>query len=658
MTRCLPWHGARLRCACLLSGLVASCSAPPAPPAEPTAQAPPAAAAPPTPAAPAALLPPDTTTRTLPNGLLVAIGPPVEGIALLQIGLPAGADSGPPGLAELAAEALVASGDASAGRANLRRALADLGGTLHVEVGPASTWITLRMPRREWPAAQRALAAALAQPTLSRHQLERVRDDFVMQRIAAIWSNPERDAMRVFVLGDTGTADYVAALLDRDVSEVPLFQTRWFRPEGAVLTARVPGTAEQVGKELAAGIGEWRTAGAGQQPAPGQPRRLQPGVYWNPAPPLETCRAAVILPLPEPADPEAADLFVLHAVLTLDGCGGRLEQLQRERGLAHVRWRSQFLQFAETAALVLTAETTSAEAVRLWQVVQGARRSLLELPPTPAELEIALRRAALSARLGEHDSATRLRNQADALRHGRPVDVLQRRLGLLGAPGAFDARATARRYLERPAAMVVFGGVVPADAAGVSTFDLLPAGAMARIAAPGNPVAQASAAVPWLERAIEAAGGRALLLQLDGFDAAATLRAEAAPVATESTQWRGAGTLIRRRELLGGAVATRIAQGKGTEQAGGTPADLDAREVARLQREQQRHPLLLLAAHARGQLPFRPIAQRAVGDRELMVLEAIGGGFDRLRIHVDAASHLVRTVEVWETTGDGAVAHV
>ena len=71
-----------------------------------------------------------------------------------------------------------------------------------------------------------------------------------------------------------------------------------------------------------------------------------------------------------------------------------------------------------------------------------------------------------------------------------------------------------------------------------------------------------------------------------------------------------------------------------------------------------RHPLMLLAANQRGTLLFRPIAQRSSGDREMMVLEATGNEFDRLRIHIDTESHLIRIVESWERLPDETLVHV
>lgn len=598
--------------------------------------------------------------RQLPNGITVFLGPrPAVGEAHLQLGLFAGTDLGAPGTAELAAETLVSSNDASQGRPSLRQAIQQLGGSLQVEVGPLTTWLTMRVPAHRWEPAQRALAAALAAPTLSRSQLERIRDEHVRQRVTAIWSDPDREASRAFLLGDTSTADHVAALLDRDVSEISLFQARLYRPDAAVLALRVPGAADAVVRTLTAGIGAWPLAAGGRQPVPMTERRLHAGVFWTPAPPDAICRATVILPLPEVLRSNAAALFVLHNCITLDGIGGRLEKLQRDNGLGHVRWRSRFLQFAETAALVLTTDTTPTEAMKLWRCVEGARRSLSELPPTAEELDLARQRAVLSMQLGAADAAAELRNQTALSMRMLPPRFAEERLAALSQPGVFDVRTQVKAYLELPAAMVVFGGAVPADAPDVNRFELLPAGAFARLAG-SNPPAQvaAAAAVPWLDPAMEAVGGRQLLLRFDGYDGEAKLAASDAPAASERLRWRTNGTIERTRELLDNLIETKVDAKGAVERSGDQQIPLGPRRIEVLRRECERHPLALLAAHARGQLPFRPVAQRNVGDRDLMILEAITDRFDRLRIHVDTISHLIRVVEVWETTTDGAVVHL
>lgn len=644
--------------ACLLALAAAACSTPPqpAPPPAPTPAKPSATntATAPTPPPAAANAP---TTMRLPNGIAAAwVNTPPDIEAQLQLGFLAGTDFGNPGIAELALEAVVANNDASQGRPDLRQAIARLRGTVRVEVGPLTSWITVRVPFQRWRDAHRAIAAALQSPTQSRNQLERIRDDYVVRRTTAIWTDPDREASRAFQLGATSTAEYIASLMDRDVSEISLFQSRLFRPDSILFSVHAPGEVTAVTTELTTGIGAWQVPPVARQVVPTTTRTLHPGLYWAPAPGQPLCRASLVLPLPSQLRLDAADLLLVHGCLTLDGIGGRLEQLQRERGLGHVRWRTQVLQYAETAALVLTAEVTPAEAVALWNCAERARQSLVDLPPSAAEVAIAVRRAPLTAVLGEADTAVQQRNQAVRMLRQLPADAVTRRIADLQRWG-FDAKAAAQNYLAMPAAMIVFGGDIPRDAAGVRSFELLPAGAAARLAG-ASPAVQASAAVPWLEPAMQSVGGKELLLRLAGFDAEAKLQADRSPTATETVAWRTAGTLQRRRTVLGTAVVTTIAAGKGSDEAGPQRVGLSGREVDLLRREMERHPLLLLAAHARGELPFRPVAQRNVGDRDFMVLEAVSDRFDRLRIHVDTGSHLIRVVEAWETTSDGAVVHI
>ena len=66
----------------------------------------------------------------------------------------------------------------------------------------------------------------------------------------------------------------------------------------------------------------------------------------------------------------------------------------------------------------------------------------------------------------------------------------------------------------------------------------------------------------------------------------------------------------------------------------------------------------LLRSQLRGQRKFRPIAQRKVGDREYFVVEAVGDEFDRLRVHIDTESRLIRVVESWERLADDTLVHI
>ncbi|MFO1077068.1 MAG: hypothetical protein U1E73_05000 [Planctomycetota bacterium] len=598
------------------------------------------------------------TVVHLGSGLTVFAHPYREGsTAVVQIGFRAGSDSGAPAAAELAAACLVDCADATAGRPSLRQAIAGLGGSIGFDVEPSSTWVTLLVPRDRWLGAQRHLAATLAAPPASRSQIERIRDEYVLRRIQQVWSDRDREVARAFQLGYGSTSGYVGALLDRDPSEISLFAARAFRPDLATLVLRVPMAPATLAERLADGMASWSPPDREQSPLPVQVRRLESGLYWsaNPAP---ISHVVVLLPLPETTQANAAEAYVLHACLTLDGVGGRLEQLLQRRGMGHLTWSHQYLQLADVPALALTTDVAPAEAPLLWLAIQEARRSLRDLPPTASELALALRRAALLPGLVAQQLPQQLRERTMlALRD--QAGSFERRLQQLAAPGVFDAAAASEQYLRLPAAMIVLGGAIPATVASACRpFDLLPTGALARLASP-DPVAQAQVATPWIDKAIEAVGGAVLLQRIDGFTAVADLRAENAPPTNETLSVRRTPLRIeRQRRLLDETILTSVDGDTATETFGTQKAAMTNNDVGILRREIGRHPIMLLAACARGELRFRPVAQRTVGDREMMILEAVGGPFDRLRVHIDSVSQLIRVVEAWETTSEGAFVHV
>lgn len=649
-----------------IAGIAASCgSAPPPPLPQPSPNAADPRQPEPPPVEPTAVAAPRALAKVerLGNGLNVVLLPHRRGtMAQVQVGLLAGADFVAPGLAELAAEVFVGSADATANRVSLRQVTANLGGTLTIEVNPLSTWITFRVPEFSWARLQEPLRAALSAPTISRPQIDRLRDELVVARIREVWERPEVEIPRAFRLGFGSTANYVAALLERDPSEVSLFVSRLYRPESTILALDVPGARPAVMKQVQEGVGRWPLATTARQAVDITERRLETGLYWAPAAPAPLCRAMLVLPLPDLGNTFAAELFVLHACLTLDGVGGRLEQLQRENGLDDVAWESAFVDLADVPALVLTTTTAPEKVPQLFRIAQAARLSFAELPPTPSELQLALRRARLTAQLLTDRASARGRAFASSAMRREASDRLERRFAVLGQPGRFPAEGAAKIYLREPAAMIALGATPPDDLpeGEFTSFDLLPPGALARLVS-DDPEVQAIAASPWLDRAIEAAGGRTLLGQIRGARATSTLQSAAAPAIEQTIEWRAQPLQVTRtRDVLGTRIATSIGKNEALETSGGKEVPVPPREVALLRRELQRHPIALLAATVRGELAFRPLAQRTVGDRDLMVLEAVGDamGFDRLRIHIDIASHLIRAVEAWETAANGSLFHV
>lgn len=632
----------------------AACAAPPPPPPPPEPE--PVAPAPATAAKPAAA----TASVRLPNGLAVAVTEARAGeAAQLHLAFLVGSTFVAPGLAELALEAFVEGADASRGRPSLRTAVAALGGTVDVSVGPLTSWVQIRVPPARWRAAQEALLRALDAPPATRSQLERVRDELVDRRAAAIARDPMRATAEAMLLAEPDPAARVTALLDRDVSEIGLFQARLHRPERALFALLVPGdpalVAESIQKGTAGTLGTWKPAAV---PAP-EPRLLArtfaEGLHWSPDP-KRGCEVAWLQFLPSLDRVDAASVYAMHACWTLDGAGGRLERLQRDRGLGHVRWRSEFVHGADTVAVLLRANVTAAEVPLLAQVVEAARRSLRDVPPNASELELARRRAALTAGLGMSDAVTRRRTEVRLAVVGGSIDAFERRLAVLAEPGGFDAERAAAGYLDLPAMMLVIGGEVPAGLAEAKLFELLPAGLAPALA--DDPARQHVSAAPWIERASDAIGGAHLLRRLTGCRYEARLTSPHAPPAEDTVAWRNDGTVNRVREVLGERIETRLEGTNWTEVMGTDLQNLSAREATLLRREFERHPLALLAAAVTGRLEFATVAQRNVGDRDYMVLQAIGDRWDRLRVHVDTVSHLVRLVEVWETAPDGTVVHL
>jgi hypothetical protein len=633
-----------------------ACGAPPPPAPLPR----PEQAEPPAPVGQADDAPPIAQVTKLENGLVATVHADAPGAcAQLQIGFLVGSNFVAPGLAELAATAIVQGADASSGRTSLEQAIARLGGIVEIGLGPAMTWIDISVPASRWRAAEAALVAALRAQSLSRAQFDRIRDELVQKRCAEIRDDPLRATARALLLGEPDTAAYVTALVDRDASEVALFQARYLRPDNARLALRAPGDPKAIAASLAEGgadrLAKWTAA---QLNVPAQQplgRTFASDLLWSPTRGT-SCRAAMLIFLPDATLPGAADLLVVHACLTLDGAGGRLERMLAERGLGHLRWRSEFVRGADGAALLLTTDASVTDALAAWQCLRAARRSLQDVPPTTAEIQLARRRAALTAGIVYIGGMARLRAQANMqLRGGTPAD-LSRRFAELARPERLDPQAVGE-YLALPAPMFVIGGEVPPDAPpNVQRWELLPPG----FAPTAEPDAQGptAAAAPWLDGATEAVGSEALLQRFRGFDADAAHRGEDTPTAHDRVEWRIDGDLRRTREVLGKVIETRLEGKKWTETCGGREQTLTARETGLLQRELERHPIALLAAWHRGALAFEAVAQRNVGGRDFMVLEAAGNRFDRLRIHLDTRSLLIRLVEVWELLPDGTTVHL
>ena len=600
-------------------------------------------------------------TFRLQNGLASYIETTAVGSeAQVQLAVLAGSLFVAPGLAELAATVLLESSDPATGRASLKRRIEALGGSIDVKIGLMTTWFDIRVNFGRMPQALVALRESLDSVTQSRSQIERMRGELVASLSAQIQADPMPLATKMLLHAERGTGQYLHSLLDLDPSEVSLFHSRLYRPDRCMLAVAAPRRLPDIIEPLGA-----TDAIAGWLPPPPVPgaikvieRKFEPGVYWATVPGKPGwVRAAFVMRLPDPTMFGAAEWLVMHSCLTLGGRGGRLERMQEEAGLAHILWQARIEQTPDALALVMSTDANYTDAAALWRVLNRARQSLLEVPPTASELQLALRRAQLNADLPNLTSNDRLRLAANIKTLGVTSGGLLARLQEMTDLTKWDVRKAATAFQETPAWMVVVGAGRPDDLPGLVPFELQPAGF-----APINKDAATATAIAstgsWLVSARAAMGGGEYFQQLLGFTATSTIVADKAPTARDEIAWLQSGKLTRKRTVLNQTLVTEIDGTTSSEQLDKIRKSLEVREAQLLRHEMRRHPMMLLAANARGTLQFRPIAQRSTGDRGLMVLEALGDEFDRLRIHIDTESFLIRTVESWERLPDETLVHV
>jgi hypothetical protein len=647
----------RIRFALPWLALLAACNSPPPapPPAPPPDEGPANPSVPPIPfPEPLSTADPVLLKTRLGNGLTTIAfryEPGPTAMAEFLFGVLAGADQGKQGLADLAAHLLVASGDATAGRPDLQRGIARLGGNLSIEQGLLTTWFGVRVPVDRWQEALTLFAAALQQAPLGRTQLERAQQLLLEERARAMVRDPARQVTARFLLGDSGPGDHLTALQDRDPGEAVLFQTRNYRPEHSVLALRVPGELAEIGAALTAAVGSWTSPTIAPDPLAGpHGRRLASGLYWAAGP--GSCQALLVLPVPDTLREDAPAMFALLNCLTLEGVGGRLERLQHEAELGDIRWESTIVSCGETAALVLSTSVAPERVARLWQVALDARRSLRELPPSQSEQRLARQRARLLMRRAETEANTGLRVRTRLSLAAIDEARLRDRLRDLELPEALGSARVAA-FLDLPMAMIVIGGEPPADLADVRAFDLLPDALLAYLPGGAGSRDAEAAAAPWIAKAVDAAGGRDRVARLAGYATAATVVTDGAPPLDEAIDYRRNGTLHRTRTVVSTTVETSIEGNQWSEQVGNQTIQLTPQEAGWRLAEAARHPLAILSAGARGALRFRVLATRMHEDREYAVLEAVGDRQGRLRIQIDSESGLLRTVETWTNSPDG-----
>jgi hypothetical protein len=176
---------------------------------------------------------------------------------------------------------------------------------------------------------------------------------------------------------------------------------------------------------------------------------------------------------------------------------------------------------------------------------------------------------------------------------------------------------------------------------------------------PTESAAQIEAALEPLAAAVRALGGAARLRQVRGFSAE-LFRSTGDGAPLQETVWFGAPDRLRRvRHLLATTIETVVAPNRSHEQVDEKKVPLERAEARQMLERAERHPLMLIAAYTRGQIVFRLVGTRRVGDREMAVLQRVDAKGERLRMIIDVGSGLVRAVETRERRADlGARVHV
>jgi predicted Zn-dependent peptidase len=581
----------------------------------------------------------------------------------VQLAVLAGSLFVAPGLAELAATVMLESSDPTAGRPSLRHRIEALGGTIDAKIGLMTTWFDIRIHPNSLAKSIIALRESLESVTQSRSQIERMRSALIATLAAKIDDDPLHETARMLLHGEPGPGAYLNSLMDLDPSEVSLFHSRLYRPERCLLAIASAKRLNEIHailqEPLATAMAGWAPPPPVPGPSPIIKRDFGSGLYWASTPGRPgSVLASFAMRIPDATiGLGVAEWLVMHSCLTLGGRGGRLERMQDEAGVTNVHWQTHIERTPDAIALVMSATVPYQQATTLWRVLNRARQSLLDVPPTPSELQLALRRARLNANLPGISSGERLRLAANLKTRGINADGLMMRLEQFSDLSTWNQKEAAIAFQKTPAWMIAIGpGPAPA-APGLRPFELHPKGFEATSDSEPTPTAIATTG-PWLTRARAAMGGSEQFDDLIGFRSTGTIVADRSPDATDTIIWNQSGKLTRHRKVIGQTLTTNLAGNKWSESLGKVHKSLDAREAKLLRHQMMRHPLMLLAANQRGTLLFRPIAQRSSGDREMMVLEATGNEFDRLRIHIDTESHLIRIVESWERLPDETLVHV
>lgn len=583
----------------------------------------------------------------LPGGTALALrfadplSPLLPRLAHINLALPVGHDRQAVGLAALAALSLVEAPDPDRNRPSLRDGITALGGQVQVRVGRRWTRLDIHVPKPAWRQALQLLTARLQQPDTDPATLRRLREDLIEGMLLRWRAQPllaelERWERRP----DLDLESLVRYMDRRSLAEVRLFQARHYQPKGSAVGVQLPGElpSAAIRDAIAQALQTWT-----QRPQPPAIPAEGPGdgvddeVHWlRGAGPDEL---VLILDLP---DLSPASRLLLAAFCG-NGNGGELQRELRTPGAKTPGpdFRLRISGDLRQPRAYLQTRPAPGRAAEILAAAERAWLTVTRLGPQGAAYGPALSqaRAHAAADLDQpsawFDMQCRRLLADDTSPPSAELAALQPGIEL--GPTLSDWRQGTLRMLFR-------GPELPAAlrARASEIRDTLPTWSRAGAA---GVAADPQTTRQTLTRGMQALGGEAALRRCLGFETTELWTADQIEVTVES-RYHSQGSLRRKMSLFELELVVDVAGQKGLERLDGQDRQLSVLETRNLLTEGARHPLILLAATARGQVEWRYAGLRQLHGRPLVLLQRADAARPPLRMALDRDSGLVRMVEI------------
>ncbi len=585
---------------------------------------------------------------------------PLPNRAFLHLSLPAGFAVDQPGLGALATKALVETPLSNLGQPSLRKSIRNLGGSLQVEVGPRRTVMLITVPIEEWQKALQSMAQHLQSNQCSRAQFNQLQVQLCKETVDSWQQSPVLGHVsRLIQFGTMHSRELLQILETTDLPELHSYQLQHFQHRGAALGLWLQGEAiapKKLVQKATEILLPWfskkepvaDTTGnrTTQRKATGKPN----GIYWLPG----SAEPEVALILPSSA---ANPLHMsVEEALSMRGVGGRLEaELQAQLGHPLV-FQAFELGNYDQRYLVLRSKVRVEEVSGIWQALQKARTSLEKDPPQSEELRhakdrVRLRLLAQANHPGEWFEAVPAKMLLGM--EGEPQVNLQRLELIDGA----QLKQAAIDYGKLPLAMVVIGGKPPKNH-NLPLAMLDSDTPVVRTPTVQQLEGQEKLASDLLTLAMSAAGGVEELQRGQGYVSQSNISINGDWTVLQQTWFRSPDRLRQSNLILGSTIESTVWKDQGEESCRGEKIKLPAGQAHQLTAAANRHPIMLLAACARGQSKYQWIGTRQHQGRELAVLERIDGMQARLRIAIDQQSGIIRQVETSEHRQDLGLVHI